>query len=100
MSKFGTTSFTWPGGTVYKSRIKGANPVDIEAETPEINYYSEGVKRVGKPSFEKHDRCYQCGFTYPKSGFVYYQGRPYCIQGGCDQDIEQLRRRNNGDNSK
>ena len=96
MSKFGTTAFTWPGGTVYTSRIGGANPVDFEVDTPVINYYSEGVKRVAKPSFEKWDRCFQCGFTYPKGKFVYYQGRPYCIPGRCFGDIKQLKRRNLG----
>ncbi len=96
MSKWGSTNFTWPGGTVYKSRVFGANPVDIEAETPTVAFYKEGVKKVGIPSFEPWDRCFQCGFTYPRSKFQYYQNKPYCIQGGCFRDIAQLRRKNRG----
>jgi len=93
MSKFGQYESTLPGGTVLTQKVLGANPIEIEAaEQPQDIYYKEGVRK-GTPTFEKHDRCYQCGFTYPESQFEYYQGKAYCIPGGCNNDIPQLRRK-------
>jgi len=47
---------------------------------------------AGEPRYVGGDECYRCHFTYPRDRLVYYEGRPYCTDRGCYDDVEFFRR--------
>lgn len=47
----------------------------------------------GPPRYVGGDACTLCGITRGRDEFVYFRGRPYCRENGCDRDIPGLQKR-------
>lgn len=99
MGKPAVGTMTWPGGTVYRSVVKNSRDVEVTSiqasEQPDstMTYNKEGQTR-SYAKFRKWERCWQCGIEFPVEKMQKYQGKFYCIPGGCHKDIAQLREKN------
>lgn len=69
----------------------GASEVNLYAQWTGLSISVDMSKLVSRGvSFQKSYVCAVCSLTYKASDIRFYKGKPYCISGGCANDIPRL----------